>query len=121
MKLIIDRKKWNGGAEPSVSKLLTDDGRMCCLGFYCLAVGKTEDEILGRTMPNMLMNKKGLELLLDKSGASNDLVLKLSHVNDMDVNVYEGIEPTFNWTLSQREAKITKLFKQMDVEVEFIN
>lgn len=44
-KLVIDRAKWGKGL------LLTDDGKMCCLGFLCKAAGLEDDDIIGRGYP----------------------------------------------------------------------
>lgn len=42
----IYRDRWYRGQGSGASKLLRYDGRMCCVGFMCLAGGATEEDIL---------------------------------------------------------------------------
>lgn len=125
MKLTIDRTRWNGGGNVYESSLLRDDGKMCCLGFYCLAKGKTPDEILGFEMPASLPNTSGLEELViedfGESRLSSLIARRLAHVNDINPYPHHGLPSNEDWTLAMREAKIIELFKTIGVEVEFIN
>jgi hypothetical protein len=50
MKLTIDRKKWLRGTGDSFL-LSPRDGKMCCLGFYALACGLTENDIRDQLTP----------------------------------------------------------------------
>jgi len=49
MKLVIERAKWYRGMVGS--RLLDGDGQKCCLGFYGLACGLKEKQLLGRGEP----------------------------------------------------------------------
>ena len=53
IKLTIDRQKWYRGKIQG-SMLLRDDGRMCCLGFACLAKGVPREQILHRGTPSVI-------------------------------------------------------------------
>lgn len=143
-KLVIDRTKWFRG-DSRLSKLIVPeaDNKMCCLGFYAKECGYTDDEILGFAEPGQLIRaKNSLEnwqyepienyackfdkRLLDVRWwdkenadgtparqyflASSDLCHSLMHYND-----------SIHMPDKQREEKLTELFKQIDVEVEFIN
>lgn len=44
IELRIDRKKWVRGGNGE-TQLLNREGRMCCIGFLCRAVGLSKDEI----------------------------------------------------------------------------
>lgn len=116
MKLTIDRSKWLRGEGGDASKLLrSSDGKMCCLGFYALAKGATESQIrdtntiagvhgLAKLMPEMCRYEKMASSTNDSAVAA-DLMWK----NDCLL------------TDSEREANIVSIFKEVGVEVEFIN
>ncbi len=106
MNLTIDRTKWLVGERSSVSGLLREDGKMCCLGFYCKALGFTDAELLYKRNPG--------EFEIFPVKLHPDIIYDLVQANDSSL----GSE---DWSISRREEEITKLFKKMDVEVEFIN
>src|SRR6478736_6393894 len=45
LEVVIDRAKWHRGKGGPGSKLITFDGKMCCLGFDALACGLKHDDI----------------------------------------------------------------------------
>lgn len=47
LNVTIDRNLWLRGEGDRGSCLLAPDGRMCCLGFACLAAGETKEAIHG--------------------------------------------------------------------------
>ena len=54
-KLVIDRQRWLRGEGVDESYLLRKhDCKMCCLGFYCLLLDLTPEEIVGKTTPAQL-------------------------------------------------------------------
>lgn len=128
MKLIIDRQKWGIGrllrthAYHLQAGYLTgtdrdpNEGKRCCLGFYCSALGVPDDRldcgmpiaIHGTTveLPIWLMEDNG-------SDGSSD-VEELVKCNDR-AGKYTKL------TDEEREAKIVELFAKHDVHVEFIN
>jgi hypothetical protein len=62
MRFEIDRAKWlHGQPEAPNSRLLDDQGRMCCLGFCALALGLSRNQIDG-------LGEPGEVDLLDVSG-----------------------------------------------------
>lgn len=128
MKLIVDRTKWLRGEGSDVSRLLRpSDGKMCCLGFVCLAFGMNAQSITNVATPSSVADAKriGLNkdhsdvpealrwLLKERAGESirdSDDCAELMRCNDLIVESNE-------W----REAGITKIFKDHDIEVEFVN
>ena len=110
-KLIIDRKTWWMGKNYGNSRLLRDDGYKCCLGFYALQQGCKETEILNVLSPAYVLVRlrhKFKALLTDDGFGLTDLCGELIYLND---------EPH----VENREEKLTEKFKEMGVEVEFIN
>lgn len=57
MKVTIDRSRWYRGQGSEDSRLVTGEERKCCcLGFYCLALGFTEAELIDVSLPSKLYN-----------------------------------------------------------------
>lgn len=63
-KFVIDRSKWRCGGEGSYgggsgpTKLLNNEGFMCCLGQVSCQLGVPEDEIRGLEYPRHLARRK---------------------------------------------------------------
>jgi hypothetical protein len=108
MKLVIDRSKWLRGEGQDESYLLRKkDGKMCCLGFYGLACGLTEEDILMKGTP------EEVEVFW---GPGSWLVSGI-----MDANELMSINDGRHRSAKERELKIAALFSKHGVEVEFIN
>ena len=116
-KLIIDRKTWFRGKGATDSYLLNMDGMKCCLGFYSLSCGHTKKSIELKAAPSDIYDdgrviKKGMRELLTHDCTyhyDNPLCYQLMETNDKKMS-----EKT-------RETKISKLFKEINVNVKFIN
>ena len=109
MKLTIDRNTWLRG-ETDESKLLrSSDNKMCCLGFLALALNASKEEISDQSTPGTACSVKWLDGML-KMGHESHISNDLMRVNDSP-----------NLSASEREAKLSQLFSQLGVEVEFIN
>lgn len=110
MKVTIDRTKWYRGKGSSTSRLLvdasTDRGKMCCLGFVCLALGASENDILGKQMPF----SEGVPRIFPKWLNDGPDLYTLSFVNDSN-----SISET------EREKTIIETCAKHDLEIEFIN
>lgn len=108
MKLMIDRAQWLRGDKRSCL-LRVEDRKMCCLGFLGLACGAVKDEITACPSPSSAC-KQALwpSGLLDEEGNNTLTCGSLMNVND---------DPTLSDT--EREAKLTHLFQQLNIEVEF--
>lgn len=131
MKLEIDRSKWLRGDSDS-ALLRTQDRKMCCLGFFALACGLTEDDIENCGEPHQPFEEnprlqvhevmaKVIEVETEER-ESNDgsisevhtysetnLSSRLMRVND-DIELLE----------TTREQQITELFAMVGVEVSFV-
>lgn len=117
-KLVIDRTRWLRGESQGVL-LRARDGKMCCLGFEAIRRGCTEDEIAGVTTPAYLSKdnphiKLFTDLsLVDERGLpydDNALCESLTATNDAG-----------DLSDAARESRITELFAEIDIEVEFVN
>ncbi|SRR5258706_6565901 len=113
MKLVIERSKWLHGEGHSNSSLLRKrDGKMCCLGFYSLSCGLTQENIMEVPGPRdytviKYFNKDETRWLLDHNDANS-----LMDLNDGDPILMDA---------DSREQAIINIFARHDVEVEFID
>ena len=110
MKLTINRKRWLRG-DGSSMLLRSADKKMCCLGFYCRAVGFKPREIRDLGTPRWLVKKWDARLkgLVSKRVANTAVCTELMREND----AIEVEEPF-------REKRIAALFKRIGVEVRFV-
>lgn len=115
MKLTIDRTKWLRGEGTGNSALLREkDGKMCCVGFYCLALGKTKEEISERKWPLKTWPEFAwLVRQEDTLRRPNDETCDNNGVTLWKLNDNPEVE--------NREARIAEAFAKNGVEVEFIN
>lgn len=117
-KLVIDCSRWIRGRKGGESKLLNENGNMCCLGFECLARGLTENDIRDRTRPCRVsndINKKIPHMTFENfdlqyNYEDNDLIKKIMRVND-DGTISD----------SKRIGRLCRLFAKRGIKVGFIN
>lgn len=111
----IDRAKWYRGKGPITSRLLTDDGKMCCLGFFAKACGIADVDIINRSVPAVVKLEKIPEdwgrVLLD--GNSVDGSSFTTHTL-MITNDY------IHHTDKVREEKIVAEFAYHGITVKFV-
>lgn len=112
-KLIIDRTKWARGRtynclHHSITKT------QCCLGFWALDNGFSLEEITDKVSPRGLNSER-----CDALGLTEKLQHLLIEYNDQFLEGLPVISPT-EFEIN-REAVLKELFKEMDVEVEFVN
>jgi hypothetical protein len=145
MKLVIDRSMWlhgEGIVGGESSLLRTRDGKRCCLGFYCAALGVPDEDLADRPMPSAIVNGRRREpgtsrlyetgahlmrpqhierlgWLVAKADARVivDDVQNLANLND--ANVDDRNSRVLDE--AQRERDIAAVFAKHDVEVEFVD
>ncbi|SRR6266478_5030960 len=122
MKLIIDRKIWLRGEGSAVSYLLRrSDGKQCCVGILCEALGASKKDLEGIKGSQKLVGFN-LPAWLKPSdvnfGTSEiDDIFKAYEINDasapanVEIAAFEAL----------REAKVTALFAKHDIQVEFVD
>jgi hypothetical protein len=109
---------------------------MCCLGFWAIQEGYAPGQISGIMEPEGLVagvvtppNGEPVDLwagILDEGERITEVGQDIMHVNDAilfegkDIYIedWQGREPLE--TEEQREAILTRLFKSIGVEVEFV-
>jgi hypothetical protein len=129
MEFVIDRSKWLRGKGPTDSYLLrSSDGKMCCLGFFSLACGLTQDQIKDVQAPKQLIG-------LDSGGHHINLLSRTDGfwLMQSDDNIHTPdthtpdtcrlMEDNDNRMISEqeREEKITRLFAANGVTVKFVD
>jgi len=108
----INRADWMRGQGDSTGKLYVPEyGEMCCLGFFCKALGIPKAEMEDLAIPSELyhLNKIPKWLLYDEDLSTQDDLGKLLDLNDSDI-----IED------SERELKIKEIFKKRGIKVKFV-
>lgn len=117
-KLVIDRTTWLRGEGGTPSRLLrTEDGKMCCMGSYCLQIaGLSPDQILERSTLASVAN------LLDSIPETQYLLECFRLWNQIDGNrsIYQVNDDSI-LAPEERERLLTVFFRDNGVEVEFTN
>ena len=112
--LIINRAKWRTGGDSRIqtgegsTKLLNNDGFMCCLGFRCHQMGIPKKDLLGNGCPEQLANNWTIPDLINAVGNDTDFTSTAMEINDNDCITQE-----------EREKEITEHFATIGVTVEF--
>lgn len=91
----VERSSWMRGTSRGLLRGL--NGLMCCLGFYCLAAGCSEDDIEEMEYPSDV----GIEFYRQAH---------IAQVND-DTEIDD----------CEREAKLTERFGKAGIEVKFVD
>ncbi len=131
MKLTIKRSEWSRGVQSANALLVNDDiidqneeyasftspspkmGTKCCLGFLCLAIGATEEQIAGKSMPDQIKGDAALRSVLERFNLLNrylensEFSERAAEINDSDRNTME--------------ADLIELFKSNNLELGFID
>jgi hypothetical protein len=111
--LIINRAKWRTGGDSRIqtgegsTKLLNNDGFMCCLGFRCHQMGIPKKDLLGYLSPAGLSENWVIPDLVDSAG-DTDFTTTAVDINDDECITQE-----------EREKEITEHFATIGVTVEF--
>ena len=123
MKLTIDRERWLRGEGSTNSKLLRlSDGKMCCLGFYCIALGLSQEQIREVNSPIGVADKllaKGIWMVAPVSseelsgGVRRDVDIGAGNLMEINDSVIEMPD--------KREKLIAEEFVKHGVNVEFVN
>lgn len=121
VKVTVERSRWLRGEGSTESALLrTRDGKMCCLGFACITLGRTEDQIRGWISPTSGQYCVDGSLL---AGSNTRLVVRneSGHWTEPDV-VAEAMVINDNRDMpdDQRETTLTTLLSQIGIDLEFV-
>ena len=116
MRFKIERHRWLRGEGGADSELLREsDGKMCCLGFYALALGSDENDIAGIGDPETAPSCSAWpEWLLQDRGEDG-----LMHTDDAISLIKINDEQTIGD--AHREQRIASIFASHGVEVTFVD
>lgn len=118
MKLVIERDKWIRGNEEESMLLRPSDGKMCCLGFYSLALGLDKNDIHGAFCPSELGTETYPDWLVISEWAEyleDDRAIDTSFCNEiMTTNDRKSLAE------DEREALLKELFAKKGIEVTFV-
>lgn len=119
MELVIDRNQWDRGS--SESKLLrADNGKMCCLGFCAIALGYTKGQILQLGSPAQL-NIPAPSLTYKMINAKLVECIPSGHTNTDACEHLMVLNDAWDMNEEHREKALINEFKQIGIEVKFIN
>lgn len=112
MKLAINRNRWIRGEGGRVSYLYrSSDKKMCCLGFYCLAIGIKIDQMRDIRSP--------YELARSSRRAAEIVPLWLSERFSEDTQALIEANDDEELPDAEKEILIKDIFAQHGVKVEF--
>lgn len=122
--LTINRAKWFKGAGHHKGQLLTSKGKMCCLGFSCLAFGVPKEQLRYIPMPYQLpedadipswLREKSHKLL---SSTLEKIMENSSHkISVTEIGAINDMEELPD---SHREDLVTRFFNQHGIAVTFV-
>lgn len=117
--LVIDRNIWFRGQGSKESKLLNDNGKMCCVGIYLKACGVPEEDILNvRTADELADEFSNKNKLPEEAKWLFDFVQRCRSIRATDLYIINDDVMEID---SSREDYIRHKFAEVDVVVTFIN
>lgn len=101
-KFTVIRSKWGQG------RLLTNDGKMCCLGFLSKACGYSDKDLGTRSFPNSYWDRIPDKFRYAATAAYHArLATVAAQINDLDA------------PLAEKEAKLITLFAKNGITLTF--
>jgi hypothetical protein len=117
----VKRSDWGRGNTGLNSVLYnTDNGKLCCLGFYALSCGLRKQDIKDASSPSYLVNNT---YKLWETKLVRDTTINPRYLNSVDVFACENLMRTNDSELlsdKQRETQLTKQFAKLGIKVKFI-
>lgn len=112
----VSRKTWIRGGWPDTA-LLTPEGYMCCLGFFCNQAGVSEDRLKCREPHELEVEVEGLTQRKPTVGVS----IKYGPLYRNTDLAYDAMQINDNGNISaeEREDKLTKLFSEHGFTIIF--
>jgi len=106
----VDRATWLRGEGSAQSSLLREqDGKMCCLGFLCLAQGVQRRCLLNLPVPDML-----------SAASQKHLPAFLVKPKDATMGDIMPTNDNRSQTDKKRERHLKRLFKRQGVAIKFV-
>lgn len=120
MKFTVQRSRWYRGQGGSGSKLALEDGTMCCLGFLGRDCNIPGEALLNVGTPDLVPTKeveKWPEGLVARMGDVKHTPLPVTTATGTQII---RVNDATYLTDDRREKELVRLFKQIDVDVEFV-
>jgi len=117
----ISRKFWGTGHDGG--ELLNSEGKMCCLGFYSLACGASQNRIYGESYLSTIradLPKKHIESTQWLAKETNSKLFEATNIEYLLAEVNDDTEKTYK-TRSKKEARIKTIFAQNGITVNFVD
>ena len=117
LDVVVDRETWLRG-KPDEAALLTNKGKMCCLGFACKAAGYDDADIfmLGTISSTQSRREIAEELMFLTSPNDN-----VGLVNSMVHDQLTGTNDSYEYSEEERERNIIKLGLEVNINFSFVN
>lgn len=119
MQFTVDRKTWYRGKGSKGSRLLREDGMMCCLGHVSLQCGLTAEEILDRADPASVSDEAAPKISWLLTDADDDSERQFAN----NPSCAEAMETNDDEELADadREKAIVSIFANWGHELTFVN
>ncbi len=120
-KIRINREIWYRGKGPDDSRLLTQQGEMCCMGQICEQLGVSRRRLLNKHTISQLLTRDQFRVILIKSNRSK-VPSELITLDDgrIIIDAYV-INDDVVTTDAQKEAELIPLLAELGLEVKFYN
>ena len=112
-RFTVRRSTWVRGGEGGDAQLLNGQGNMCCLGFAICQISKCIPikQLKGAGYPDEVFKRESFLTVMDDGDvADNALTTKAASIND-DTSISDTV----------RERRLTKLFRQHNIIVKFVD
>lgn len=119
LKVTVDRSRWFRGQGGEKSRLLMASGKMCCLGFACIAAGHTSDEIMEVATPNGLEREllPGVEQYRKALSGDMGIVEAIDNPIHRAINVNDDVRIIDQ----ERESQLQEILAQVGIDMEFVD
>jgi hypothetical protein len=119
MKFTVNRSTWLRGEGYEHSALLRQvDGKMCCLGFFCLASGLKPYDIINREAPQRLIDPEQRRSILKSLGEERRQEPMPSDPETILTQLMQMNDST-DLSDAEREEILKELFQSLGHEVIF--
>lgn len=116
MKFTVRRSDWLRGEEDGLL-YRENDGKMCCLGFLGIACGLTEDEMMDRGSPQEALSSLWPRGMVWEDDSDDSSIFYDSTITNELVTINDN-QKIYDDT---RELALIEKFKELNIEVEFVD
>jgi hypothetical protein len=126
MKFIVDRRMWYRGQGEEQSRLLTQDGQRCCIGFVASQCGVPDEQLLDTSAIHQSIGIKDFDPKRISFKYREALPVWMSNSDTADFAsslLHEAYFVNDKRTISDedREQRLQAIFAKNGDQIEFIN